>query len=158
MSVIATGTGPAAMVALSPGRTAQRVQSLMLSLRRGQSGRLSLGAQGATGALTIAGRRVRPSAGLPLTLSGLPRQLHVGHRTTTTVRVFSLGAPVPGAVVAVGGRVHTVAVTDQRGAIRLSLHPAARGVVTVTVTSPGSHPLTQKVRVTGVTSRSASGG
>ena len=142
------GTGPATILALSPRHAAEAVQSLTLSVHKGQTGRLALASHGASGPLAIAGHRVRPIAGLPRKLSGLPNHLTVGRRTTVTVRIASLGAPVPGAVVAVGGRVHTLALTDQHGAARLSLRPPARGTVTVTVTSPGSHDLTRRLAVT----------
>ncbi len=145
VTVAAIGSGPATIVVLGPGTRAQRVQSLSVSVRRGQTGHLDLTGQGTAGPLAIAGRRVRAAGGLPLTVAGVPSRLRAGRRTTARLVITSLGAAVPGAVVVAGG--HT-AVADQHGVARLSLRPGTRGPVTLTVTSPGARALRRTITVT----------
>jgi hypothetical protein len=147
MQVTATGKGPATIVMLSPAKRTQTVQSVSLTVRKGQSGNLALGPGGVAGPLRLGAKSVRASKGLPLTLKGVPRTLRAKHRARIQLTLTSFGAPIANALVTASGKARAAAVTNQRGAVRLSLTPTSKGKVSLTISVPGSGALRRQIRV-----------
>lgn len=140
VAVAATGSGPATIVSLAPGRRAISAGVFTLRVRRGQHGAFALGRHGAGTVLRIGRQRLHLSVGLPLSLNGLPHRLRRGATRTLKLRLRSLGAPVAGALITVTGHARAAAVTDGGGVAAVTVRPA-KGAVTVKVTASGHHAL-----------------
>ncbi len=139
LGLVGTGKGKATVVLSGPRGGAPSVFSF--GVKAGQTGTLRLGGSAVPGAMTFAGKRVRGTRGVGLTLKA-PRRVGKGRRFGVVVK-DQFGRPVGGVTVSAGGAVRA---TDPHG--RASLKAPRRGsAMKVTATAEGFREATKDLRL-----------
>ena len=149
VTVTGTGDGPATLVFTVPTATGVSTRVFHFQSRRGAKGRLSLSAAGAGATLHFAGRTIRGTPGLALSVRGLPSSLKKGrtaHLSLALREQLGHGAgPVAVRVSGVAGGLS--ATSTAAGRLRLTLHPKRRGAIRLVFSGPGFASLTRTLRV-----------
>jgi hypothetical protein len=149
VTVRGTGAGPATLVFSVPSASGTSTRVFHFQARRGASGRLQVSATGAGSTLRIGGRTVRATAGLALTVHGLPAALSKGRTSHLAISLreqLGHGAgPVSVRVSGVAGSL-SASSTDS-GRLHLTLRPARRGTIRLSFSGPGFASLTRTIRV-----------
>lgn len=142
VTLTATGTGAATIVAYPPSTSLGTPDVFAFPVRRGQTGTLTVGPRGPTGKLRFAGRSYRAVRGIALRLTGLPRRLGRRPARVRLVVRDQFGQPVAGAVVSVAGRRLASTVTaDASGTASITL-PAKGSTVRARISALGYRTLT----------------
>jgi Carboxypeptidase regulatory-like domain len=147
VAITGTGAGTAHLVMVSDGTGTERIHTFVFAVRKGEKGSLAVSSGGSPGTLAIGSKHMRAAPGLVLSLSGLPRSLKAGRRTTLKLLVSYTGQPMFGAQVRVqGDGVRASGTTNGIGRAQIAIRPGRHGRVAIAVTR-GDSVLRSSLRV-----------
>ena len=147
--VVGTGSGHATLVleSASSGGTDARVFSFRV--RRGASGQVAVSGGRIAATMHFGGTAVRATAGLSLSVRGLPRQVRKGQKVHLLLSVREeFGRPAAAVTLRISGVAGTLlGHSDTVGRIALTLHPGRPGRVALSFSGPGYQTLGRQVQV-----------
>ncbi len=153
LEVFGTGSGPATIRFETPGEAGPEFTAFTFEADDATDGSLSLVGNVPQGSLIYGEESVPATAGLPLSVDGVPASLPVDAWTEVTVSVSNqLGEPAGGATVRVtapDGSVDSSALVREDGTATFGVRPLTEGLpVVIEVSGPGWEPVTASIATT----------
>lgn len=148
LTVTGTGSGPVVLEARQGGATS----IAQFKAKRGKKATLKVSGNSVLpNSFRFDGKRVKPLAGVPLEVRGLPKKLRVGKKAKLKLKVKdAFGDPVPFPTLnASGATGSATAFGGAGGVIATTLRPKKAGAAKLTISAPDLLPRKVRVKVAG---------